>query len=654
MNIASLIPWLLILTSVNDQMTTALSKIGLTKETARIDLDDMNFFGGDKYRLHFFDVFISDPYKIPDYTKTICRSCLDNCSNIANLTIFASSRLRAAIRRNLIADPVAEYEKQLIEPDYLHAALLDLYKTMHARPDTVLLKARTDLVPSVLAKEIALLVVASRKALEWRRLAFGKTGEKELERIYEQVIQYIVSLDTSSFDDTAAREVEDFIGRVDYEYLFTGATDLALVLDSVKVRLKRMEDLKINKISIPTPIGDIIINGRQDDLYEKDLIPFIIIDLGGDDHYLCGAANQGVQNPVSIVIDIAGNDYYISEEKDCPSFGGAILGYSFLLDLEGNDYYLSKNICQGTGVYGVGVLYDAGGNDSLVSFTAAQGAGLFGIGILANEGGSDYYECYQQAQGYGYVKGCGLLLDNTGNDIYIANDSDIVFPASQTKEHNSSLAQGMGFGKRADYVDGHSLAGGVGILIDGAGNDQYKCGVFGQGCAYWYGVGILNDEAGDDNYQSVWYAQGSGAHFGVGILRDVSGDDIYRATMNMALGAGHDFTIGFLLEESGNDHYYAPSLSLGAGNANGIGIFWDKSGDDIYESTSEVSLGCANPNPNNKGSLREYMLCLGIFIDGNGDDRYSLPFAKNRRFWTENRFEKKGILPNEKGIGIDF
>ncbi len=653
MKITYLISIFFILTSSPDQIDIALSKIDLTKATARIDIDDMNFFGGDKYRLHFFDVFMNNPYKIPDYTKTLSKNALDNREKLGNLTIFASARVKAAIRRNLIKDQVTEYEKMLSETDQLYTALIKLYKAFEKTPDTLSLKVKADLVPAVIGKEIALIITATNTALKWRRLAFQNVSERELSAIYREVINYITIMDTSTFEQPGAQKVEEFISKVDYDYLNTGATDLALILDSVKIRLKRIEDIKIENTIIPTPIGDIIINGREDNIYPKRLRPYIIIDLGGNDSYFTGGANLDAKNPISILIDLSGNDLYINEDKNSASFGGAILGYSFLLDLDGDDIYRCKNITQGCGVFGLGVLYDSGGNDSLFSFTAAQGAGFFGLGLLINIGGSDYYYCYQQAQGYGYVKGCGLLLDDIGNDTYVANDSDIVFPASQTKEHNSSLAQGVGFGKRADYVDGHSLAGGVGLLIDGSGDDVYKCGLFGQGCAYWYGVGILNDEAGNDYYHAVWYAQGSGAHFAVGVLRDGGGNDRYVSTMNMSQGSGHDFTVGFLIDESGNDHYTAASLSLGGGNANGIGIFWDKAGDDIYEITREtLTLGQSNIAPT--GGLRDYMLCLGLFIDGGGNDKYSRKIAKNKKFWIQAGPDTTRRLETEKGIGIDF
>jgi hypothetical protein len=250
-----------------------------------------------------------------------------------------------------------------------------------------------------------------------------------------------------------------------------------------------------------------------------------------------------------------------------------------------------------------------------------------------------------------------MLVDKAGDDRYVAEDSILAFPGQQTKEHNSSLAQGVGFGKRADYIDGHSWAGGFGFLVDGAGDDRYSAGLFAQGCAYWYAVGLLSDASGNDVYDAVWYVQGSGAHFGLGILMDSDGDDVYSASMNMAQGAGHDFTLGYLIEEAGNDTYNAPHLSLGGGNANGIGILWDKRGDDFYNSTATLTLGRSNTL--GRGSLRDYVNTIGLFLDTGGNDRYplahpdSLDLFLNNTLWTRPGMIADPPLETERGVGYD-
>ena len=279
------------------------------------------------------------------------------------------------------------------------------------------------------------------------------------------------------------------------------------------------------------------------------------------------------------------------------------------------------------------------GDDIYDAYTDAIGHAAFGIGILDDWKGADRYTGFTNVEGSAGVSGLGLLVDRLGDDQYVANNEVLDFPSPQTKLANVSMAQGAATGRRADYIDGHSLSGGVGILMDEDGNDRYTCGVFGQGVGYWEGVGILHDEGGADKYTGQWYVQGASAHFGIGYLHDAGGSDEFTAGMNMAQGAGHDFGIGFLLKEGGADKYKAPNLSLGAGNANGIGVFVDTSGDDVYDA-SGTTLGRAAEAP--KGSLRERALALGVFMDLSGQDVYpsSVPWAQNARRtanWTDRR-----------------
>ncbi|MFH0963645.1 MAG: hypothetical protein V2A58_06495 [Planctomycetota bacterium] len=130
---------------------------------------------------------------------------------------------------------------------------------------------------------------------------------------------------------------------------------------------------------------------------------------------------------------------------------------------------------------------------------------------------------------------------------------------------------------RSPGGDGLSVAGGLAFLIDGAGNDTYSAGVFGQGTAYWYAAGFLVDLAGDDSYTGVWYVQGSLAHYAVSGLLDLGGDDRYTATIAPSQAFGHDYGVGLLYDASGNDEYRITSV-IGGGHANGIGAFADMDG----------------------------------------------------------------------------
>jgi hypothetical protein len=54
------------------------------------------------------------------------------------------------------------------------------------------------------------------------------------------------------------------------------------------------------------------------------------------------------------------------------------------------------------------------------------------------------------------------------------------------------MCQGYGLGLRPYY------AGGIGLIIEGEGNDIYNTDIFGQGGAYWYSLGAIVDKSGHD------------------------------------------------------------------------------------------------------------------------------------------------------------
>jgi hypothetical protein len=288
------------------------------------------------------------------------------------------------------------------------------------------------------------------------------------------------------------------------------------------------------------------------------------------------------------------------------------------------------------------MLLDRSGKDRYEMDRVGQGAATFGIGILADFKGDDEYRCFSMAQGFGAVRGCGALIDHEGDDRYDADDTDIRYPSPQDPKHNTSLAQGCAFGRRAHPGDGHSLAGGVGLLVDGKGKDRYHCGVFGQGVSYWYGLGMLVDCADDDTYEAVWYGQASAAHYGVGVLCDLGGNDRYTGKLTMTQGAAHDYSIAWLHDVSGNDTYESPGNCMGFALYNSIGILWDEAGDDVYK-TPGAGLGQA-------GESRPAGLCLGLFVDEGGKNTFpEKSRAKQGSTWIQPANKD---LPAAHGLGI--
>ena len=359
----------------------------------------------------------------------------------------------------------------------------------------------------------------------------------------------------------------------------------------------------------------------------------------------------------ALAIDVAGNDTYEYEEVPDPNDGtrlvsdsagraapGSLYGaYSqstvlrhgagalgvggMLYDLGGDDHYASLRGSQGYGCVGIGVLYDASGNDDYRIEAQGQGAAMFGIGLLIDAAGDDHYAAYTEAQGFGFVRGSGTLIDVAGDDVYFGEPNDPIYYSPQLPgTSNSSFVQGAGYGLQSASVNFY-MSGGLGTLVDIAGDDQYTAGVFGQGTGYGYGMGILADRAGADLYDGKWYVQGSAAHGAIGAIWDGGGDDKYGSRISpsaTSVGVGHDFSIGLFLDEGGDDIVHAPGLSIGAGNMNGIGMYFDLGGNDTYIA-GEPSCPAGNLSTEAPpGDPRETRPTVGLFVDIGGTDSYQI------------------------------
>ena len=602
----------------------ALGQIGKSCDDVRIDQDELAVWRGHPWRLPFFELLHNNPFKLPMHGGLIRETLADDSGDITRLTAYASRLAGHPIRRGLVGDALEPY---LVYPDSVTVPSIMHNKNVLATTEYRRLTDGIDLIYRM----------ADDKKYVYYQGLDEVNKDKFRDRLFEMFIQG---------KDEGLKDVYEIESKIDLDFMLAGAQDfveaarrLALAGDSLV-----FPDVKRE---VKTSKGLIVIGTPGDDVFEYFLPPLMIIDGGGDDVYKYSGYPEDY--PLSIVIDFGGNDRYISDDSTKPGIGGAVLGTSILIDLAGDDYYEGVNVTQGASLFGVGVLWDKSGTDIYTASDFAQGAATFGVGLLVDGSGGDSLFCVEQSQGFGFTAGCGILLDEDGDDRYVADDQNIVNPASQTKEHNSSLAQGVGFGRRSDYLDGHSWAGGVGVLCDLHGNDSYSAGLFAQGCAYWYAVGMLLDGDGNDRYRGVWYVQGSGAHYAVGYLDDFAGDDHYSATNNMAIGAGHDFTIGYFCDRSGNDTYEAPNLSLGGGNAAGIGIFHDLSGDDTYHTKGGTTLGRANSS---KG-IRSLLDCYGIFIDGGGIDTYDQDWAVNGEVWIGPQQDSTRHDPHAIGVGFD-
>lgn len=434
----------------------------------------------------------------------------------------------------------------------------------------------------------------------------------------------------------------ELMRKVDRELLRTASYSLAVRVKLMLPMLRKQKDLKPNRTVIETPHGPVVLRGSKGGGGTEDAL--LVIDFGGDDEFT--SAKKPEPRPVRIVIDLGGDDIYLSQSEF--SWGSALLGVSLLVDAGGDDDYRGGDWSIACGLAGHGVVWDLEGNDRYMGGLCTQGVGVFGTGMLLDCDGNDDYHAGVYAQGFAGTGGIGVIVDRTGDDEYIAGrDEEDIWRRANTW---ITFAQGSSYSHRFGYIvteEGKprkwkmtgQLAGGIGLLIDGGGDDRYHADVFGQGAAYWYSLGLLVDLEGDDAYRTTWYGQGVGTHAAVGCVVDAGGDDRYHSR-NTSQGCGHDFSAGILVDRGGNDIYRAATLSQGAGNAaSGIGILIDEGGDDSYRCGNH-GWGIGRPLKD-----RPELAPYGFFIDRGGKNTYEGNFAARRT--------RAGWKQGERGFGSD-
>ncbi|MCS7305088.1 MAG: hypothetical protein NZ602_08290 [Thermoguttaceae bacterium] len=382
---------------------------------------------------------------------------------------------------------------------------------------------------------------------------------------------------------------------------------------------------------IDTPIGLILIGGRGKNHYHLDQIPKLaaLIDLGGDDVYSEGTVS--FSRPVLVVVDLAGNDTYRATKPGVQ--GGAVLGVSLLVDQEGNDSYLARDVAQGSAIAGVGLLLDCQGDDQYIGLRRVQGQALAGLGLLLDRAGNDQYRGALWTQGFGAPLGMGILEDLEGADHYYTGG--YYLDTYEETPGYEGWGQGVGAGLR------RVANGGIGVLLDGGGDDVYEYDYLAHGGGYWCGMGFARDFAGNDRRLAATlkaydgsdrtqarfqrFGTGWGCHYALGFVFDDQGDDSYGGTI-MGLGMAWDDSFGLLADFGGNDRYEATgALTEGVGAQAGLGILFDYNGQDVYLGRAQGYASATNTYHPTLGAAGNF----SFLIDYGGKDEYGCGAANN-------------------------
>ena len=640
-----------------------------------VDPCDADLWASGRDRLPLLDLLYANPWKISPYVRGLTDQLLTQATDPTDILFEAECHAGCRVGNAVLGDPLTVYRRRVrAEGD---SALAVALSELDGRPVSFF-RGASDyrLIPPAVRDAAALILFQIPDALRdreralteplkrlgmdpqqaWQRLhdwAYGQASEAPPEGGKRAKSTADEPLPIA--DLPRVTEIEAILDAVDVAALYHGANLLAAGMKQAST------DLQAARLRLPprdfhfavsTPYGWVKILGTGQHHHREDERHLLIIDVGGDDVYASAANTLDYGNPISLVLDMSGNDEYRTELENQPAFGVGICGYGMLFDLGGDDLYSNPVAGQGCGILGVGLLYDGAGSDRYRGDSALQGCGIFGVGALVDLAGDDQYACYRASQGFGFTRGCGVLLDVAGDDTYAANDEEIRYPASLEHPHQLNMAQGFGCGRSGGGRDGHDWAGGVGILVDGAGNDSYTCGTYGIGSAYGLGVGLLVDRSGTDSYTSFASAIACALHGGIAVVQDQAGDDLYRSGSTRACGFGGDFGVAWFEDGGGNDRYYGNDSAFGVGHQNGLGVCWERGGNDTYVACNS-SFGISTMET--QGTVRDLMANVGFFVDASGTDRYyQLPLEERQNLPFD--FSNPAVFASfeEMGDGVNL
>jgi len=626
--------------------TQVRDNVGYSDRPLGYSYDEMAHFKvGTDCILRPVEILFRDIESVPQFSGRMGDVMLTDPSNFASATFEAYKLLDAYGGRVMSYELPTTWEVDWIPED---ATIDDAFEIILQRNiDRGVMnpiwdddRAQWNKLPDEMKRLVVRVMIAAEVSAPWIDESYDYDFYKtyfdvdDVHKItYDQLYELVSWPWQEESPNPSPRESFQALDKFDMKFFATGSNEfMRLTWGAIEKYRKAVAELPVGyegfeKCEFRTSFGNVAIFGKSDDQISGD--NQFIFDVGGSDTYTgMTAVPTPFSKPFGIIIDLGGNDSYSSDIRGGLACGNHGIGAIF--DLRGNDNYNCDESGIASAWYGTGLVVDYSGDDDYISYNWGQGAAHAGVGALIDLDGDDYYQCMHESQAFGSTYGCGVLVDVVGNDIYYADpngDPDEVF-----EQRTVHFAQGTGFGRRADFGDGHSLGGGIGMLIEGDGDDTYTGSVYSQGAGYWWALGILEDRGGNDKYFNEQYSCGSAPHFAIGCLVDLTGDDKYNVgnedVERQIQGHARDGSMAVFMDGSGNDEYFLPNLAAGSSDLNCLTLFWDRMGDDIYvadrnpPSPMAISFGDSTRYDPFNG-FRDDMASTGVFLDTGGNDSYS-------------------------------
>lgn len=278
----------------------------------------------------------------------------------------------------------------------------------------------------------------------------------------------------------------------------------------------------------------------------------------------------------SLFIDMGGHNTFMGKSY---VQGSGVLGIGVLASFKGNNTYKAQTYSQGAGFFGSGILINLEGNNNFKIDFFGQSAAAFGASLLWNKGGKSQFIAHDgMAQAASSTLGVAFLVDNHGNDIFIAGESD------KAGLRSSGIAQGASIGVRADpWIGNPSFYGGVSFFYNGGGNNFFKTSWYGQGSAYFLGAGIMVVEGSNNTFVADVNSLGQGLHMAAGLFLNQGGHSKFQGGWG-SIGVAGDRSVGIFINTQGNNSYQGTVQSLGtARKPLAMGAFFQVGGNNSYQ-----------------------------------------------------------------------
>lgn len=510
------------------------------------------------------DLLLADPLYMPIYAETISGLIKSNAEN-NNLFSLGTVLLKAG------GIPITQFIEEILDSNDVPSQFMESFSKSNAKKfhsywmAFMAIHREVETVFSVLTKEEKSWIKEN-----YNGFFFGKQGSE-------------ADYDFFTTDNSYPLKFFELASRIDLAKLADCARKLSLITDDFYQSREQFSKILLDENFLWEENGLKFIISQKNHTVHNENADFFI-DLGGNNTIRNNAGGTEGTRSLALHIDLKGNNTYFGQHF---VQGSGFLGVGLLVSCSGNNTYNADSYSQGCGFFGTGFLVNLKGNNRFVLNFAGQSFGLFGFSILWNKEGKNEYLAHQgMAQAATSTMGVAFLIDNQGDNSYVAGESG-------KGDRYGGIGQGGSSGVRFDpWLNNPSFYGGVSFLYLGGGNNKLKTVWLGQGSAYFLGVGIVVAEGSNDVFEADYDAQGQGLHLASGLVLRKGSYGRFKGGWG-SLGVGGDRSVGMFINIGQHNTFEGTDQSVGTSRKpKSLGVFISIGDNNsyIFKNTSNARL----------------------------------------------------------------